>query len=97
MSITHADIDRIAALAGLTFSPEEKDRLIADLTPLLDGIAALDAIDTTGVAPMDALPVDAAPRPDEERPSAPRDEMLRAAPDTQDGMFRVPGVMGGRP
>ncbi len=97
MSITHADIDRIAALAGLTFTPEEKDRLVADLSPLLAGIAALDTIDTTGIAPMDALPVDASPRRDEEHPSSPREEMLRTAPDTADGMFRVPGVMGGRP
>ena len=36
-------------------------------------------------------------RPDEQRPSLDRDEVLAAAPAVEDGRFRVPPVLGEAP
>jgi aspartyl-tRNA(Asn)/glutamyl-tRNA(Gln) amidotransferase subunit C len=68
MTMTRDDIDRIAALAKLDLGPAEKERLAADLEPVLAEIAAIQAIDTTGVEPLTGFAGDAAPRADRRRP-----------------------------
>lgn len=50
--MTRDDIDRIAILAKLDLGPAEKDRLAGELEPVVAEIAALQAIDTTGVEPL---------------------------------------------
>jgi aspartyl-tRNA(Asn)/glutamyl-tRNA(Gln) amidotransferase subunit C len=54
-------------------------------------------VDTTGVAPTShPLALSAPLRDDETRPSLPRDEVLKGAPDADlgAGLFKVPRVLG---
>lgn len=52
MAIDEETVDRLAKLAKLSFSPEEKVRIKADLSRILDFIDKLNEVDTQGVEPL---------------------------------------------
>jgi aspartyl-tRNA(Asn)/glutamyl-tRNA(Gln) amidotransferase subunit C len=94
--LTVADVERIAALAHLELTDEEKPLFTKQLADILAYAEQLQAVDTSGV-PATAH-VDAAQRrerDDEPRPSLGVDEALANAPDAalDAGLFRVPRVM----
>ena len=97
-SLTIADVERIAALAQLDLTDDEKQLFTRQLADILAYAAQVQAIDTSGV-PATAH-VDAGQRTerdDEPRPSLSIDEALANAPDADRlaGLFRVPRVIGG--
>ena len=96
-TLTVADVERIAALAQLELTNEEKQLFTRQLADILSYAEQLQAIDTTGV-PATAH-VNAAPRgerDDEPRPSLSVEDAVANAPDgaRDAGMFRVPRVIG---
>lgn len=96
-SLTIADVERIAALAQLELTDEEKQLFTRQLADILSYAEQLQTVDTAGV-PATAH-VNAAPRSerdDEPRPSLPTAEALANAPDAapEAGLFRVPRVIG---
>ena len=100
-SLTIADVERIAALAHLELTDEEKQLFTRQLADILDYAEQLQAIDTAGVpatAHVTAAGSDqgTAERPDEPRPSVSTDDALANAPDAaaDAGLFRVPRVIG---
>jgi len=97
MQVTLAEVERIAALAKLGFSPEEQARFTAEFNQMLAYFAQLDELDLAGVPPA-THPLDSgAPlRADEVAPSLTREEALRNAPAAHDGFFSVPRVIGGQ-
>ena len=95
--LTIADVERIAALAHLELTDDEKQLFTRQLADILAYAEQLQAVDTTGV-PATAH-VNAAARnerPDEPRPSLPIDQAVANAPDAAPdaGLFRVPRVIG---
>jgi aspartyl-tRNA(Asn)/glutamyl-tRNA(Gln) amidotransferase subunit C len=94
MSLSLAQVEHIAKLAHLALSDEEKTRYREQLSAILDYAQRLQGLDTEAIAPTATiLPVDSIMRPDESRPSMPREELLLNAPEAEDGMFRVPPVL----
>jgi aspartyl-tRNA(Asn)/glutamyl-tRNA(Gln) amidotransferase subunit C len=97
MAFTREDVERIAALARLALTSDEKDLFARQLADILRYADEVLAIDTSGVPPT-AQPLATAPplREDERRRSLPRDEVLAAAPDPalDAGFYRVPKVIG---
>ena len=96
--LTIADVERIAALAQLELTDEEKQLFTKQLADVLAYAEQVQAIDTTGV-PATAH-VDAAQRREREDvpvPSLALEEALANAPDAdrEAGLFRVPRVIGG--
>src|SRR6188474_807655 len=103
-SLTIADVERIAALAHLELTDEEKQLFTRQLADILSYAEQLQAIDTTGVpatahvnaaGPSTALGASAyqgVERPDEPRPSLSTADALANAPDgaPEAGLFRVP-------
>ena len=91
-SLTIADVERIAALAHLELTDEEKRLFTRQLADILNYAEQLQAIDTTGVPATAHV----AARPDEPRPSLPVEDVLANAPDgaPDAGLFRVPRVIG---
>lgn len=92
------DVDRIATLARLSLTSEERNRFAAQLTDVLQYVAQISTIDTTGVvATSHPLAAGDAWRDDEPRPSLPTADALANAPDAnhEAGLFRVPKVIGG--
>jgi aspartyl-tRNA(Asn)/glutamyl-tRNA(Gln) amidotransferase subunit C len=92
--ITRSDVEHVARLARLALTEDEITRFTDELGHILEHAADLAALDLDGVEPTaHPLPLTNVMRPDEIRPSLPRDEVLAAAPAVEDGRFRVPRIL----
>ena len=95
--LTREDVRHIAELASLELTDAEVETFTRQLAEILAYARQVQEIDTTGVPPTShvagAAPLD---RPDDPRPSLPRDVLLDSAPDgsIEAGLFRVPRVIG---
>jgi aspartyl-tRNA(Asn)/glutamyl-tRNA(Gln) amidotransferase subunit C len=87
----------VARLARLELTEEEVERFSGELSKVLDHIETIGELgDLAEVPPTShVIEVENALRPDDPRPSWPRDEMLAAAPDAVQGGFRVPSPGAG--
>ncbi|MFZ8997953.1 MAG: Asp-tRNA(Asn)/Glu-tRNA(Gln) amidotransferase subunit GatC [Ilumatobacteraceae bacterium] len=94
--ITPADVAKVARLARLDLTVDEVDRAAHQLGDMLDHFADVDALDLSSVTPMtQPYPLRNVLRDDEVRPCLDRDEVMAAAPRSEDGRFWVPPVLGG--
>jgi aspartyl-tRNA(Asn)/glutamyl-tRNA(Gln) amidotransferase subunit C len=88
------DVKYVAHLARLSLSPEEEQRIGAQLQDVLGYIEKLKEVDVSGVEPTaHAFPLINVVRPDEVRPSLSHDEALRNAPAQANGLFIVPRIV----
>jgi aspartyl-tRNA(Asn)/glutamyl-tRNA(Gln) amidotransferase subunit C len=104
MKVTEKDVVYVADLANLELTPEESQRMVADLNSILGHMDKLNELDTTNVEPMTEV-VSAfatgsgsgrfayAQRTDEVRPGLERQQAMANAPDTDGTCFRVPKVI----
>ena len=94
MSISHEDVHGIATLARLRIEEDEVDGYAGNLSRIMVLVEEMNAVDTTAVEPM-AHPLDVALRlrADEVTESDHRDEFLRIAPSTEQGLYLVPRVI----
>ncbi len=94
MSITVKDVEHVAKLARLDLSDAEKETFTEQLNAILKYADKLNELDTTGVEPTShAMPLVNVMREDESRPSATMEQVMRNAPDDEDGQFKVPAVL----
>lgn len=91
---------RTAALARLSLDDEEAVRLGRDFERILGAFRDLATLDLAGAEGMERGGGDEAElRADEPAPAPPTlgaELALRAAPEREDGFFRVPKTIGGR-
>ena len=88
------DVKYVAHLARLALSPDEEQKLGAQLGNILDYIEKLKEADVSGVEPTaHAFPQVNVTRPDETRPSLSNDDALRNAPAKANGLFIVPKIV----
>ena len=81
----------VARLARLRLTDAEIDRMSGELSSILDHIEKIEELDLDDVEPTShVIDVENVLRPDEPRPSMPRDRALEPAPDPAEGGFRVP-------
>ena len=96
--ITREDVAHVARLARLQLTDVELDTFTGQLAKVLDHARDVEALDVGDVPPTShPYPLQNVLRPDERRPSLDRDAVLAGAPDTEDGQFRVPPVLGEAP
>lgn len=89
--IDREQVLHVARLARLELSEDEVGRMAAELAKILGHIETISELDLDGVVPTShVVDVGSALRPDEPRPSLPRDVALASAPDVADDGFRVP-------
>lgn len=107
MKVTEKDVRYVEDLANLELTPVERERMVRDLSSILDYIDQLNELDAMSLEPMaqisDRYGVDAqktgtarfeyAMRPDQGRPSLPHEAAVRNAPDTDGTFFKVPKVI----
>lgn len=94
--LTVDEVTRVAKLARLELSQEEKQRLTSDLNNILDQFARLQELDTTDVpATSHSIPLQNVFRDDVPRECLPRDKATGNAPEKRDGNFIVPQIMEG--
>ena len=97
MKITEKEVRYVAGLANLNLTGEETVRMQADLDGILEHMARLSEIDTTGVEPMSQVLFDAAEtaalRADVPVPPLGSQAALGNAPQSGAGYFKVPKVI----
>jgi aspartyl-tRNA(Asn)/glutamyl-tRNA(Gln) amidotransferase subunit C len=97
-TLTIADVERIAALAQLELTEDEKHLFARQLADILAYAEQVQAIDTSGVpATAHVNTAQQSERDDEPRPSLAIGDAIANAPDPAPhaGLFRVPRVIGG--
>ena len=97
-TLTVADVERIAALAQLELTDEEKQLFTRQLADILAYAEQVQAIDTSGVAATAYVnSTQRSERDDVPRPSLAVEDAIANAPDgaPDAGLFRVPRVIGG--
>jgi aspartyl-tRNA(Asn)/glutamyl-tRNA(Gln) amidotransferase subunit C len=93
MALTTAEVEHVAHLARLRLSPEELEKMRAQLSQILGHFASLSEVDVSNVTPTAQVTgLVNVMRLDEERPSLPRDDVLANAPAQRDGMFQVKAI-----
>lgn len=94
MAIDRKTVEHVAKLARLQLTPEELDRYQGQLGAILDYIAQLEKLDVAKVEPLThAAEASNVFRDDEPRPSLPRPEALKNAPERTNDFFIVPKVV----
>jgi aspartyl-tRNA(Asn)/glutamyl-tRNA(Gln) amidotransferase subunit C len=89
--IEREQVLHVAKLARLRLSEEEVERMAGELSGILDHVGRIGELELHDVKPTShVVELENVLRPDEPRPSWPRDEVLEQAPDPAEGAFRVP-------
>ena len=81
----------MAKLARLRLDEADVKRMTGELSGILEHVDRIAALDLDGVEPTShVVELENVLRPDEPRPSWPRERVLGTAPDPVEGAFRVP-------
>jgi aspartyl-tRNA(Asn)/glutamyl-tRNA(Gln) amidotransferase subunit C len=98
-NVTVADVERVAELANLELEPGETQSMQHDLNAILEYVAQLNELDTSGVAPLaqvselEGATGASTLRPDKILPSLDRAAVMPQAPETDGIFFKVPKVI----
>lgn len=96
--LSRDDVAHVARLARLDLTEDELEQFTRQLGAVLEHAADVAALDTAGVPPTaHPLPLVNVLRDDVPRAGLDRDEVLAAAPEVEDGRFRVPRILGEAP
>jgi aspartyl-tRNA(Asn)/glutamyl-tRNA(Gln) amidotransferase subunit C len=95
-TLTVAEVERIAALAHLELTDEEKRLFTRQLADILSYAEQLQSVDTAGVPATAHVNAAQRDRADDPRPSLSIEDAVANAPDgaPDAGLFRVPRVIG---
>ena len=92
--ISRSDVEHVAALARLGLTDEEIERLVPQLTRILEAVGTLSAVDTSSVGPTaQVIALENVMRDDIARPSMNREAALAEAPMREGALLRVPLVL----
>ena len=99
MPITQTEVEKIAGLANLELTAEEKDLFSNQLAAIVEYVDQLNELDTSGIKPWrhrsaGEMNESYATRDDRVEPSLGQEKALDQAPDSDDGHFLVPRVIG---
>lgn len=88
-------IRKLVQLSRIHTTEEEEEKLLKDLSAILDYVDQLNEVDTSNVAPSNTVHDDAGNvfREDTVNVIMPREKLLMNAPDQIGGMIRVPPVL----
>jgi aspartyl-tRNA(Asn)/glutamyl-tRNA(Gln) amidotransferase subunit C len=89
--IEREQVLHVARLARLRLSDSEVEKMAGELSGILEHVDRIGELELDDVPPTShVVELENVLRPDEPRPSWPRDAVLEQAPDPADGAFRVP-------
>ena len=92
--ISLSDVEKVAGLARLGLTMEEKAKLGGELNDILVYMDKLDELDTSEVKPLaHILPLQNVLREDKVREGLSQEQALLNAPEKKDGLFKVPLVI----
>lgn len=89
--IQREQVLHVARLARLRLSDAEVEAMAGELSGILDHVGRIGELELDDVPPTShVVDLENVLRPDEPRPSWPREVVLEQAPDPAEGAFRVP-------
>lgn len=89
--IEREQVLHVARLARLRLSEAEVERMAGELSGILEHVDRIGELELDDVPPTaHVVELENVLRPDEPRPSWPREDVLEQAPDPAGGAFRVP-------
>jgi aspartyl-tRNA(Asn)/glutamyl-tRNA(Gln) amidotransferase subunit C len=89
--IDREQVLHVAKLARLRLSDAEVERMVGELSGILEHVDRIGNLELEGVEPTShVVALENVLRADEPRPSWPRDVVLAQAPEPSEGAFRVP-------
>jgi len=95
MKLSLQTVEHIATLARLALTGDEKRQFASQLSDILDYAARLEELDTGHIPPTaSVLNLTLRLREDCAKPPLPPADVLRNAPQTKDGQFKVPPILG---
>lgn len=94
MKIKESDITKVAKLARLELSPEEKNEFSKQLSSIIEYVEKINELDTSSVTPADHI-VDVSNvfRKDIVKDSIERAKLENIAPDFKEGYIVVPKII----
>ncbi len=92
---TSEDVIRIARLARLRLDPDELNPMQEKFNRIFEAFASLNEVDTHGIEPVFHATEAMALRADVPEAPLAREDLLANAPDSFEGSFRIPRVVGG--
>lgn len=100
MPITQAEVEKIAGLANLELTAEEKELFSTQLAAIVEYVDQLNELDTSSVKPWrqrsaGEVETSYATRDDRVEPSLGQQKAVEQAPDHDEGHFLTPRVIGG--
>ena len=94
MKVTRETIDYVAKLARLNLTEGEKESLTRDMEEIIAFVDKLNELDTEGVKPREHVKlIKNVFREDRVEKSYDREEILKNAPSSDDGCFKVPRIV----
>ena len=95
MSLSRDDVEKVALLSRLRLTPDELDRMTAQLGAVVQYVQQLAELNTDEVEPMaHAVELTGVFRDDQLQESLPREEALANAPHHDGVCYLVPAVLG---
>jgi aspartyl-tRNA(Asn)/glutamyl-tRNA(Gln) amidotransferase subunit C len=92
--LSHDEVERIAELAKLRLTDEERERFGEQLSAVLEYAEILQRLDTEAIPPTaTVLPLQNVMVADEVRPSSSREDVLANAPAAENGCFKVQAIL----
>jgi aspartyl-tRNA(Asn)/glutamyl-tRNA(Gln) amidotransferase subunit C len=94
MKIDKDTLQKIAHLARLEFAEKDAEKMMQDMTNMVNFVEKLNEVDTTGIEPITTMSHEInALREDEVKPHLDHREALKNAPKKDEDYFRVPKVL----
>jgi len=92
--ISRSDVEHVAALARLGLTDDEIERLVPQLSRILEAVGKLANVDTSSVGPTaQVIVLENVMREDVARPGISREAALAGAPLREGALLRVPVVL----
>jgi aspartyl-tRNA(Asn)/glutamyl-tRNA(Gln) amidotransferase subunit C len=94
MKISTADVEKVARLARLELTDDEKTLFAGQMDAIIGYVEKIKELDTDGITPTShAVPMENAFREDAVKPSIGVEKALGNAPRRADSFFKVPKVI----
>ena len=94
LNVDQQTIDKLLLLSQLSLLPEDGEKLLGDLSSIVELIDFMQTIDTEGVEPLShPLEVTQRLRADEPETSLDQEQYQAIAPQIRDGLYLVPRVL----
>ncbi|MBL7839452.1 MAG: Asp-tRNA(Asn)/Glu-tRNA(Gln) amidotransferase subunit GatC [Cyclobacteriaceae bacterium] len=95
MKINRELLDKMAHLARLEFDGKDAEKMMHDMTAIINWVEKLNEVETTGIEPLTSMSHEInSLREDKIQSQLTAEEVLKNAPRKTDTYFSVPKVLG---